>query len=135
MAPEGLTKLANEAMIDIAHLLRPSHLQQLRNILDDPEASKNDRFVALELLKNANIAAGAAWAVSVWCCDGGQGRQGVNRSGAGSWQGCTGLPAAFPAILHWAQAQAGRLEGPLWQLHSCPATRAILTCRAAWGKV
>jgi len=50
--------LAKQAMIDIAHLLRPGHLQQLRAILDDPEASENDRFVALELLKNANIAAG-----------------------------------------------------------------------------
>lgn len=58
MAPEGLTLLAREAMVDIAHLLRPSHLQQLRNILDDPEASANDKFVALELLKNANVAAG-----------------------------------------------------------------------------
>ena len=45
-------------MTDIAHLLRPGHLQQLANILKDPEASKNDRFVALELLKNANVAAG-----------------------------------------------------------------------------
>ena len=45
-------------MHDIAHYLRPAHLQQLRNILDDPEASDNDRFVALDLLKNANIAAG-----------------------------------------------------------------------------
>ena len=44
-------------MTDIAHLLRPGHLQQLANILDDPEASANDRFVALELLKNANVAA------------------------------------------------------------------------------
>ncbi|XP_041480109.1 fumarate hydratase class I, aerobic-like [Lytechinus variegatus] len=56
--PEALTMLASQAMIDIAHLLRPKHLQQLRNILDDPEASSNDRFVALELLKNANIASG-----------------------------------------------------------------------------
>jgi fumarate hydratase class I len=56
--PEGLALLAREAMDDIAHLLRPSHLAQLRHILDDPEASENDRFVALELLKNANIAAG-----------------------------------------------------------------------------
>ena len=56
--PEALTMLASEAMIDIAHLLRPAHLQQLRNILDDKEASKNDKFVALELLKNANVAAG-----------------------------------------------------------------------------
>ena len=45
-------------MIDIAHLLRPAHLKQLRKILDDSESSDNDRFVALELLKNANIAAG-----------------------------------------------------------------------------
>jgi hypothetical protein len=45
-------------MRDIAHLLRTSHLQQLANILKDPEASDNDRFVALDLLKNASIAAG-----------------------------------------------------------------------------
>ncbi len=56
--PEGLALLAREAMTDIAHLLRPGHLQQLRNILDDPEASDNDRFVALDLLKNASIASG-----------------------------------------------------------------------------
>ncbi|MEW5314605.1 MAG: hypothetical protein WDW38_006088 [Sanguina aurantia] len=58
VAPEGLTALAREAMVDISHLLRTSHLRQLRSILDDPEASANDKFVALELLKNANIAAG-----------------------------------------------------------------------------
>jgi len=56
--PEALTALTKQAMFDIAHLLRPGHLQQLRAILDDPEASANDRFVALELLKNAGIAAG-----------------------------------------------------------------------------
>ncbi|MGD3107874.1 fumarate hydratase [Streptomyces sp. YGL11-2] len=55
--PEALRKLAAEAMHDIAHYLRPAHLAQLRKILDDPEASANDRFVALDLLKNANIAA------------------------------------------------------------------------------
>ena len=55
---EALSLLSRQAMVDIAHLLRPAHLQQLRNILDDPEASDNDKFVALELLKNANIAAG-----------------------------------------------------------------------------
>ncbi|HWO25184.1 MAG TPA: fumarate hydratase [Kofleriaceae bacterium] len=55
---EALTLLTKTAMRDIAHLLRPGHLAQLRAILDDPEASANDRFVALELLKNANIAAG-----------------------------------------------------------------------------
>lgn len=56
--PEALRVLSEAAMIDIAHLLRPGHLQQLRNILDDTEASKNDKFVALELLKNACVAAG-----------------------------------------------------------------------------
>jgi fumarate hydratase class I len=58
VAPEALTLLTRTAMRDIAHLLRPGHLAQLRAILDDREASPNDRFVALELLKNANIAAG-----------------------------------------------------------------------------
>ncbi len=56
--PEVLTRLTAEAMHDIAHLLRPGHLAQLAKILDDPEASANDRFVALDLLQNANIAAG-----------------------------------------------------------------------------
>jgi fumarate hydratase class I len=55
---EALQLLARTAMRDIAHLLRPAHLAQLRKILDDPEASPNDKFVALDLLKNANIAAG-----------------------------------------------------------------------------
>ena len=55
---EALTVLTAEAYHDISHLLRPQHLQQLANILDDPEASDNDRFVALDFLKNANIAAG-----------------------------------------------------------------------------
>lgn len=56
--PEALRMLTETAMHDIAHYLRPGHLQQLRNILDDDEASNNDKFVALDLLKNANIAAG-----------------------------------------------------------------------------
>ena len=56
--PEVLSLITREAMRDIAHFLRPGHLQQLANILDDPEASANDRFVALDLLRNANIAAG-----------------------------------------------------------------------------
>ena len=56
--PEALTNLTYTAMRDISHLLRPEHLAQLRRILDDPESSPNDRFVALDLLKNANIAAG-----------------------------------------------------------------------------
>ena len=56
--PSAITMLTGTAMRDIAHLLRTSHLQQLANILDDPEASDNDHFVALDLLKNASIAAG-----------------------------------------------------------------------------
>lgn len=55
--PEALRTLAAEAMHDISHYLRPAHLAQLRRIVDDPEASSNDKFVALDLLKNANIAA------------------------------------------------------------------------------
>lgn len=55
--PEALRKLAEEAIHDIQHYLRPAHLAQLRRIIDDPEASGNDKFVALDLLKNANIAA------------------------------------------------------------------------------
>jgi fumarate hydratase class I len=53
-----LSELAFQAFRDVSHLLRPGHLAQLRRILDDPEASANDRFVALDLLRNANIAAG-----------------------------------------------------------------------------
>ncbi|WP_207536723.1 fumarate hydratase [Sabulicella rubraurantiaca] len=56
--PRVLEELAFQACRDVSHLLRPGHLQQLSNILKDPEASANDRFVALDLLKNANIAAG-----------------------------------------------------------------------------
>ena len=56
--PAVLTRLTTEAMHDIAHFLRPAHLAQLRSIVDDPAASPNDRFVALDLLRNANIAAG-----------------------------------------------------------------------------
>ena len=56
VAPEGLRLLSERAFKDISHLLRPSHLGQLRAILDDPEATKNDRFVALEMLKNAVVA-------------------------------------------------------------------------------
>src|SRR2546429_237413 len=56
--PAVLTRLTAEAMHDIAHYLRPAHLAQLKSIVDDPAASPNDRFVALDLLRNANIAAG-----------------------------------------------------------------------------
>jgi fumarate hydratase, class I len=56
--PEALTQLAAEAIRDVSHLFRPSHLKQLAKILEDPESSDNDRFVALELMKNANVSAG-----------------------------------------------------------------------------
>ncbi len=55
---EALRLLSEQAFIDINHLLRPGHLKQVRAILDDPEATSNDKFVAYDLLKNANIAAG-----------------------------------------------------------------------------
>ncbi len=55
---DALRTLSETAFGDVAHLLRPKHLKQVRSILDDHEASENDKFVALELLKNANIASG-----------------------------------------------------------------------------
>ncbi len=58
VAPQALTQLAANAIRDVSHLFRPGHLAQLRQILDDPQASDNDRFVALSMLKNANISAG-----------------------------------------------------------------------------
>ncbi|WP_026605737.1 fumarate hydratase [Methylocapsa acidiphila] len=58
VAREAMRTLAEQAMIDVNHLLRPTHLAQLAKILDDPEATSNDKFVAYDLLKNANIAAG-----------------------------------------------------------------------------
>jgi fumarate hydratase class I len=56
--PGGADAADDEAMHDIAHFLRPAHLTQLRSIIDDPDASPNDRFVATDLLRNANVAAG-----------------------------------------------------------------------------
>ena len=58
ISPAAITALTSEAIHDISHYLRSAHLQQLKNIMDDTEASANDRFVALDLLKNANISAG-----------------------------------------------------------------------------
>src|SRR5690606_33468719 len=58
VAPQALTTLAKTAIRDIQHLLRTSHLAQLRAIVADPEASGNDRFVAMDLLRNAAISAG-----------------------------------------------------------------------------
>ncbi|MDP2697500.1 fumarate hydratase [Thalassospira sp.] len=58
VAPAAIEKLTLQAFFDCSHLLRPGHLAQLRKILDDPEATPNDKFVAMDLLKNANIASG-----------------------------------------------------------------------------
>ncbi|HYD49663.1 MAG TPA: fumarate hydratase [Terriglobales bacterium] len=58
VAPQALSTVAAAAIRDVSHLFRPGHLAQLRRIFDDPEASDNDRFVALNMLKNANVAAG-----------------------------------------------------------------------------
>ncbi len=57
VAAEGLTLLAEQAFKDVSHLFRPGHLASLKKILEDPESSENDRFVALEMLKNAVISA------------------------------------------------------------------------------
>ena len=81
--PQALTMLTAAAFHDISHLLRPGHLQQLRNILDDGEASPNDKYVALELLKNANIAAGG---VLPMCQDTGTAIV-MGKKGQGVWTG------------------------------------------------
>ena len=81
--PQALTLLTAEAFKDISHLLRPRHLAQLAKILDDPEASDNDRFVALDLLKNANIAAGG---VLPMCQDTGTAII-MGKKGANVWTG------------------------------------------------
>ncbi|MDP6389733.1 MAG: fumarate hydratase [Alphaproteobacteria bacterium] len=80
---EALTLLTAEAFRDINHLLRPGHLQQLRNIFDDHEASDNDRFVAYDMLKNANIAAGG---VLPMCQDTGTAIV-MGKKGEGVWTG------------------------------------------------
>ena len=81
--PEALTLVAREAMRDVSFLLRPGHLAQLAKILEDPEASDNDRFVALELLKNANVASGM---VLPSCQDTGTAIV-VGKKGQGVWTG------------------------------------------------
>jgi fumarate hydratase class I len=77
--PEGIRLLTIEAFKEISHKVRPSHLKQVRDILDDPEASENDRFVALQMLKNAAMAVGG---VLPMCQDTGtaiiQGKRGKN---------------------------------------------------------
>ena len=93
--PETLTRLSAEAFADIAHYLRPGHLAQLRRILDDPEASDNDRFVAYDLLKNANVAAGG---VLPMCQDTGTAIV-IGRKGQRVWTGSDD-EAALAAGIH-----------------------------------
>jgi fumarate hydratase, class I len=83
IAPEGLTLLACEAFKDISHLLRSSHLKQIAGILKDPEASDNDRYVALELLKNAVISAEGVFPM---CQDTGTAIV-IGEKGQGIWTG------------------------------------------------
>src|SRR2546429_19442 len=82
VSADALRLLAEAAFVDINHLLRPSYLRQLRAILDDPEATENDKFVAYDLLKNANIAAGGCR-----CARTPGRRSGCSRGGGG---GCFG---------------------------------------------
>ncbi|TCS60971.1 fumarate hydratase [Varunaivibrio sulfuroxidans] len=95
IAPTVLTDLAAEAMRDTSHLLRPSHLAQLRQILDDDEASQNDRFVALELLKNANISAGG---VLPMCQDTGTAIV-MGKKGENVWTGGDDVAALSQGVL------------------------------------
>lgn len=83
IAPEGLTLLAEEAFRDVAHLLRKSHLEQTAEILSDPEASANDKYVALELIKNAVISAEGVFPM---CQDTGTAII-IGKKGQGVWTG------------------------------------------------
>ena len=116
IAPDALSELAFQAYHDVSHLLRPGHLAQLRAILDDPEASSNDRFVALDLLKNANIAAGG---VLPMCQDTGTAhrvrqegpaRLGRWRRGRGAVAGACIAPTPRPicAIRRWRRCRCSR---------------------------
>ena len=84
IAPQGLTMLAEQAFKDVSHFLRSAHLQQLAGILEDPDSSDNDRFVALELLKNAAIAADGLFPM---CQDTGTAIV-IGKKGQQVWTGC-----------------------------------------------
>src|ERR1700739_1792932 len=94
VAHPALTLLAAQAFVDCAHLLRPGHLQQLRKILDDPEASDNDRFAYFDLLKSANIAAGR---VLPMCQDTGTAII-MGKKGQRVWTGGGDAPALAPGL-------------------------------------
>lgn len=90
VTPESLTELTAQAFHEVAHFLRPAHLTQLASILKDPEASDNDRFVALDLLKNACIAAGG---VLPMCQDTGTAIVFGKKVSVSGWKGTRKLPS------------------------------------------
>jgi fumarate hydratase, class I len=126
---EALRLLTETAMHDVAHYLRPPHLAQLRRILDDPEASNNDRFVALDLLRNANIAAGG---VLPMCQDTGtaivMGKRGqhVLTSGTDEAAISRGVFDAYTRLnLRYSQlARHGRLPRTTWPSWSAARARS-----------
>ncbi|MBL7180598.1 MAG: fumarate hydratase [Desulfobacterales bacterium] len=96
IAPEGLTLLAGHAFRDVSHLLRPSHLALLAKILDDPESSDNDRYVALEMLKNAVISAEGVFPM---CQDTGTAVV-IGKKGQQVWTGCCDEEALSKGIFN-----------------------------------
>ena len=96
IAPEGLSLLAEAAFRDVAHLLRTGHLKQLAKILDDPDASDNDRYVALEMLKNAVISADGVFPM---CQDTGTAIV-IGKKGARVWTGCSDEEALSKGIFN-----------------------------------
>ncbi|MGD1986207.1 MAG: fumarate hydratase, partial [Desulfobacterales bacterium] len=96
VAPEGLTLLAEQALHDVSHFLRASHLQQLSAIFDDPQSSANDKRVALELLKNAVIAAEGEFPM---CQDTGTAIV-IGKKGQGVWTGYSDEEALSKGIFN-----------------------------------
>ncbi len=96
VAPEGLTLLAEQAFRDVSHFLRPSHLKQLAVIIDDPDSSANDKAVALELLKNAVIAAEGKFPM---CQDTGTAIV-IGKKGQSIWTGCSDEEALSKGIFN-----------------------------------
>lgn len=94
IAPEGLTLLAQEAMRDVSHLLRPSHLEGLKNIINDPQASPNDVYVATSLLENAVIAAEMVYPS---CQDTGTAIV-MGKKGEQVWTGCNDAEALSKGV-------------------------------------
>jgi len=96
VAPEGLTRLTEAAFKDVAHLYRPSHLRQLASILKNPDSSGNDRYVALEMLKNAVISAQGEFPM---CQDTGTAIV-IGKKGQQVWTGCSDEEAISRGVFH-----------------------------------